>query len=73
MMKKLLAAKLYLAKLLLTGLSLASTAALLPATALAHTGHLPNDTAHGFLHVEHIIAIIAIGFIAYSVNVLRKK
>ena len=60
-------------KILMTTLSLASTAALFPATALAHTGHLPNDAVHGFLHIEHIIAIVAIGFIAYFISVLRNK
>ncbi len=73
MMKKLLTSKLYLAKSLLTALSLPAATALFPATALAHTGHLANESVHGFLHVEHIIAIVAIGFIAYLVSVLRKR
>ena len=50
-MKKLFAAKLYLAKLSLTALLLAST------SALAHTGHLANDSVHALLHSEHIIAV----------------
>lgn len=66
-MKKLFASKLCLTKLSLSALSLAST------SAFAHTGHLANDTVHSLLHVEHIIAIAAIGLIAYFVNVLSKK
>ena len=66
-MKKLFAAKLYLAKCSLTALLLAST------SALAHTGHLANDSVHGFLHSEHIIALVAIGLTAYLVAVLRRK
>ena len=68
MMKKLL-----VSKLLLAALSLATTVALFPATALAHTGHLANETVHGFLHAEHIIAITAIALIAYFVSILRNK
>ena len=59
--------KLILPILSLTVLSLAST------TAFAHTGHISNEAVHGFLHVEHIIAITAIGLIAYFVGVLRNK
>lgn len=66
-MKKLFASKLYLTKLSLAALSLAST------TASAHTGHLANETVHGLLHSEHIITIIAIGFIAYYLTVVRRK
>ena len=42
-------------------------------TVHAHSGHLPGETMHGLLHVEHIILILAIGLIVYSINVLRKK
>ncbi len=65
--------KLLTSKLLMATLSLVATTALFPATALAHSGHLSNDTVHGFLHVEHIIGLVAIGFIAYYVSMLRKK
>ena len=41
--------------------------------AIAHTGHMANDTAHGFLHAEHIIMIAAISLAAYVIAVLRKK
>ena len=73
MMKKLLASKGYLAKSLLTALALPIATALFPAAALAHTGHLANDSVHGFLPVEHIIAIAAIGLITYLVSVIRRK
>jgi hydrogenase/urease accessory protein HupE len=53
--------------LLLTVLSLVSTAA------LAHSGHLSDESVHGFLHVEHIAVFVAIGVIAYLLKVLRNK
>ena len=59
--------KLILPILSLTVLSLTST------TAFAHTGHITNEAVHSFLHIEHIIAISAIGLIAYFVGVLRNK
>ena len=59
--------KLLDSKISLTVLSLAST------SASAHTAHLPDEAVHGFLHVEHIIVITAIGLISYVVSVLRKK
>ncbi len=54
-------------KLLVTILLLTST------SALAHPGHLPVETAHGFLHIEHIIALAAVGVIAFVVTLLRDK
>lgn len=51
----------------LTVLSSVSTAA------IAHTGHIANDTAHGFLHAEHIIMIAVISLTAYVIAVLRNK
>ena len=65
--------KLLTSKLLMATLSLVATTALFPATTLAHSGHLSNETVHGFLHVEHIIALVAVGLITYFVSVLRKK
>ncbi|MDT8453207.1 MAG: hypothetical protein RQ936_10775 [Gammaproteobacteria bacterium] len=29
-------------------------------TALAHTGHLHNQTVHGFLHAEHLLVLAAL-------------
>jgi len=66
-MKKLLTSKVSLTKILAIALSLAST------PVLAHTGHLPDESVHGLLHVEHVIAIAVIGFIAYFISVLRNK
>lgn len=34
---------------------------LLPAAGYAHGGHMLNESAHGFLHVEHIILLALIG------------
>ena len=59
--------KLLNSRLSLTVLSLVSS------SASAHTGHLPDEAIHGFLHVEHIIVITAIGLISYVICVLRKK
>jgi hypothetical protein len=56
MMKKLITIK-----LLPVMLSLAST------SALAHPGHMPDETVHGLLHVEHIITLAAAGAIVYLV------
>ena len=59
--------KLLISKLSLTLLLLFST------SALAHTGHLSNESAHGFLHVEHIIMLVSAGLIVYFVSALGKK
>ena len=59
--------KLQLSKFLLTLLLLVST------SALAHTGHLANESVHGFLHVEHIIMLAAAGLIVYFIKVLNNK
>jgi hydrogenase/urease accessory protein HupE len=40
---------------------------------LAHPGHLSNDAVHGFLHVEHIVALLAIGMAVYLVKSFRGK
>jgi len=59
--------KILSALLSLTVLSSVSTAA------IAHTGHIVNDTAHGFLHAEHIIMIAVISLTAYVIAVLHNK
>jgi len=46
---------------------------LTPLIASAHTGHLPNESAHGFLHAEHLIIIISIGLIAFTIDYVRRK
>ena len=48
-------------------LSLAST------TALAHPGHIANESIHSQLHGEHIIALAAVVVIAFAVKLIRNK
>ena len=60
-------------KLLLSKYSLLTLLLLLSTSALAHTGHLANESVHGFLHVEHIIMLAAVGLIAYLVKILSNK
>ncbi len=59
--------KLLLSKLSLTLLLPVST------SALAHTGHLPNESVHSFLHVEHLIMLAAAGLLVYLIKVLSNK
>lgn len=59
--------KLLISKLSLTLLLPVST------SALAHTGHLPNESVHSFLHVEHIIMLAAAGLLVYLIKVLNNK
>ena len=61
-MKKLLVSKLSLTLLLPVSTS-----------ALAHTGHLANESVHGFLHVEHIIMLAAFALIVYLFKTINKK
>ena len=61
-MKKLLVSKLSLTLLLSVSTS-----------ALAHTGHLSNESVHGFLHVEHIIMLAAAGLLVYLIKVSNNK
>jgi hypothetical protein len=61
-MKKLLVFKLSLTLLLPVSTS-----------ALAHTGHLSNESVHGFLHIEHIIMLAAAGLIVYLIKVSNDK
>ena len=62
MMKKLLTNKLLTIVLTLTSTS-----------ALAHTGHLFNESAHGLLHAEHVIALAIIGIVALAIHLLRNR
>ena len=48
-----------------------SILSLIPMPSLAHLGHLPSESMHGFLHVEHIIMFVVIGVVAYIVKVLH--
>lgn len=44
-----------------------------PTTVLAHPGHIGNDSAHGFLHVEHIIMLAAVALTVYLIKVFNDK
>ena len=59
--------KLLISTLTLTLLLLVST------SAMAHTGHLSNESVHGLLHVEHIIMLAAAGLIIYLIKVSSNK
>ena len=60
-------------KHLITSLVTLAALSLNSATALAHTGHFSAETAHSFLHAEHILVLAALGVIAVVVKVLIKK
>ncbi len=60
-------------KLLLSKLSPLTILLLFSTSALPHTGHLPNESAHGFLHAEHIIMLVAVGLVVYLVKILSNK
>jgi hypothetical protein len=62
MMKKILTFTLLPAALSLTSTSV-----------LAHGGHLPNESVHGLLHVEHIVGLIAFAVIVFTVTMWNKK
>jgi hypothetical protein len=66
-MKNLLASKFSLATLLLMITPLVST------PVLAHPGHLTDESVHGFLHIEHIIALLVIGIAVLLIRQLRGK
>ena len=57
--------------------SLSKALALLPMLAapavFAHTGHGINESVHGLLHVEHVVALAAAGLIALATFSLRNK
>ena len=41
--------------------------------AFAHTGHGINESVHGLLHAEHVVAIAAAGIIALAALSMRDK
>ena len=59
--------KLLISKLSLTLFLLVST------PAMAHTGHLSNESVHGLLHVEHIGMLVLAGLIIYLVKASSNK
>jgi hypothetical protein len=55
---------------------LTSTLSLITMTsgaAIAHTGHMTNESMHGLLHVEHIIALAAIVLAAYLLGTTKNR
>ena len=53
--------------------SLTTILLLTSTSVLAHSGHLTNESAHSFLHTEHIIMLAALGIIAYVIKVFGNK
>jgi hydrogenase/urease accessory protein HupE len=41
--------------------------------AYAHPGHIADETVHSLLHIEHIIALVAAGIIAFTVYIIRNR
>lgn len=39
----------------------------------AHPGHIADESVHSLLHIEHIIALVAVGAVVYTVLSLRRK
>jgi hypothetical protein len=39
----------------------------------AHPGHVVEQSLHGLLHIEHIIALAAAAIVACTVMILRNK
>lgn len=48
------------------------TTALLSSTAFAHSGHIPDNSVHSLLHIEHVIALTAIVVVAFVVKKISK-
>lgn len=46
---------------------------LFSSSAMAHSGHIPNESVHSLLHIEHIVALVTIGIVAVVVKKLRHK
>jgi len=49
------------------------TTVLFSTSAIAHTGHMANESWHSFLHVEHIIALVSMGIVAVAIKKLLNK
>ena len=57
-------------KILLIVSSLLSVAS--PA-AMAHAGHVADESAHGPLHLEHVIVLFIIGVVVYLAKGIKRK
>ena len=42
-------------------------------SAVAHPGHVANQSIHSLLHGEHIITLVVTAVITYAVYILQKK
>jgi hypothetical protein len=49
------------------------TLALLSSSAVAHPGHLADDSVHGLLHIEHIILLVVAAGIVFTINAFRNR
>jgi len=49
------------------------TSVLFSTSAIAHTGHMTNESWHSFLHIEHIVALVSMGIVAVAVKKLLNK
>ena len=57
-------------KRLLTVSSLLSVAS---SAAMAHAGHVADESAHGPLHLEHVIVLLIIGVVVYLAKGMKSK
>ena len=46
---------------------------LFSAGAVAHSGHLMDESVHGSLHSEHIVMLVSVAVIAYLVKSFLRK
>ena len=53
--------------------STALLSALCTPSAFAHPGHTAGELLHGLLHVEHIVALIAAGAVAFAAYAFRNR
>jgi len=47
--------------------------AMISTNVIAHPGHMADESVHGFLHVEHIVALIAMIVVAAVIAWSRDK
>ena len=46
---------------------------LMSPAAIAHPGHLANESVHSMLHSEHVVLLVASGIVAIAIYVLRNR
>lgn len=42
-------------------------------TAMAHSGHVTDGSAHGLFHPEHVIVLFAIGIVIFMIKRMSRK